>query len=193
MSSNESLSEDQWIAVLDANVLIPAALRDTLLRAAAAGMYSVRWSDEILAEVNRNLVVDVHLTEAQAQHIIIALTTYFPDAAVTEYAHLLDAMPNHPKDRHVLAAAVAAGAQIIVTQNLRDFPQEALAPLHVEAQSPDVFLTRLFEMNTDGMARILVQQAEDLHRPARTVEQVLDLLALDAPMFAGLVRAELAG
>ncbi len=103
-------------AVLDANVLLPAARRDTLLRAADAGLYQVRWSDDILAEVKRNLVGDWNLAEEQAERLMGVMREAFPDALVTGYATPIDGMPNHPKDRHVLAAAVACRATVIVTQ-----------------------------------------------------------------------------
>ena len=45
-----------FIVILDANVLLPLTLRDTLLRAAAGGFYQARWSKEILDEMERNLV-----------------------------------------------------------------------------------------------------------------------------------------
>src|SRR6476661_2512101 len=124
------------VSLLDACVLFPASLRDTLLRAAAAELYQARWSAEILEEVRRNLV-EKGRSEEQAQRLVDVIAKAFPEAMVTQYNHLIDQMPNHPKDRHVLAAAVVAGAEVIVTSNLRDFPQAALAPLNVEAQSPD--------------------------------------------------------
>ena len=52
----------------------------------------------------------------------------FPEALVTGYAYLTEVMRNDPRDRHVLAAAVRAGAAVIVTNNVRDFPVEACAP-----------------------------------------------------------------
>jgi predicted nucleic acid-binding protein len=130
-------------AVLDANVLLPAALRDTLLRAADAGLYQVRWSDDILAEVKRNLVGDWKLAEEQAERLMGVMREAFPDALVTGYATLIDGMPNHPKDRHVLAAAVACRATVIVTQNLRDFPSDALEPFNVQVQSADAFFVEV--------------------------------------------------
>lgn len=45
-----------FIVVVDANVLFPLTLRDTVLRVAAAGFYQLRWSREILDEMERNLV-----------------------------------------------------------------------------------------------------------------------------------------
>ncbi len=66
----------------------------------------------------------------------------FPEALVEDYELLVPAMPNHEKDRHVAAAALKAGAQVIVTHNLRDFGS---LPDGIEAQAPDDFLVDLFD------------------------------------------------
>ncbi len=102
--------------------------------------------------------------------------------------HGIIRMPNDPKDRHVLAAAVVCKAQVIVTQNLRHFPQEVLAPFEVETQSPDEFLTYLFYLVPKPMIEIIEEQAGDLHNPPQTVVDLLRALALQAPNFATLVR-----
>lgn len=102
---------------------------------------------------------------------------------------LVAKMPNDPKDRHVLAAAVAASAQLIVTHNLRDFPEAALAPYGIEACSPDVFLSRLLASEPNVMTRIVLQQAADLRSPPMTVDEVLHLLAQHAPAFVEAVRS----
>jgi hypothetical protein len=114
----------------------------------------------------------------------------FPEALITHHTTLIGAMRNHPKDRHVLAAAVACRAQVIVTQNLRDFPQEVLAPFEIVAQSPDEFLTHLFSLDSERMIKIIEEQASDLHNPPKSVTEVLETLAQHAPTFAKLVRKE---
>jgi predicted nucleic acid-binding protein len=179
-------------AVLDACVLFPAALRDTLLRAAAAGLYQPYWSAEILEEVRRNLVAKGKRPD-HIQRLINIIKEAFPEAMVTDYQHLTVRMPNDPKDRHVLAAAVAAGARLLVTDNLRDFPAGALAPYHVVPQSPDDFLLSLFTTDAHIMTRIILEQAQDLHNPPQTPLEVLNILALHAPVFAARVRAALGG
>ena len=54
-------------------------------------------------------------------------------------------------DRHVSAAAVRSGADVIVTQNLKDFPEEKLDPYGIEAQHPDTFITFLFDLNAGAV------------------------------------------
>ena len=91
----------------------------------------------------------------------------------------------------MLAAAVVCKAQIIVTDNLRDFPEEALTPFNNEAQSPDVYLSNLFHQTPERVAQLVVAQAADLRSPTKTVGDVLDTLAKQAPTFAHLVRSNL--
>ena len=114
-------------AVLDTCVLYSAPLRDTLLRAAAAGLYTPFWSIDILDELRRSLVEDARRTTVQADNLIAAMQEAFPDAMVTGHERHVPTMQNHPKDRHVLAAAVEAKAVNVVTFNLKDFTPEKLA------------------------------------------------------------------
>jgi predicted nucleic acid-binding protein len=177
--------------VLDACVLYPPILRDTLLRAAEEGLYQVHWNSEILEELRRNLIADAGLTETGARDLIDAMTAFFPEAEVTGYESLLFAMTNDQKDRHVLAAAVRASAQIIVTDNIRDFPASALDPFNIESQTPDIFLTHLVYLYPDVMVQIVQEQAADYRHPPRTVDDILTRLARRAPTFVRQVRARM--
>ena len=179
-------------AVLDVCVLFPASLRDTLLRAGQRDMYRMTWTDMILEEMRRNLVKNGKMNDAQSQRLVRIIQTTFPRAQVIEeYASLIDTMTNHPKDRHVLAAAVATDAQVIVTFNLRDFPQTALAPFAIEAQSPDSFLCHLLSQDQTGMLAVITEQAQALRNPSLTVTEVLSALAVHIPEFAQRIRPSL--
>ncbi len=174
--------------VLDACAIIPAPLRDTLLRAADAGLYRVQLTDDILEEARRNLISQIGLSEDKAERIVRAIKRQFPEAFVTQHTLLIESMPINDKDRHVLAAAVVTTAQVIVTQNLRDFPADALAPFNIDPQSPDDFLVHLFHLSAESMIRILVEQAKDLRNPPKTLPELLDTLKLHAPTFVYLVQ-----
>jgi predicted nucleic acid-binding protein len=126
-------------AFLDTCVLYPAYLCDTLLRLAEASAYRPLWSADILAELGRNLI-DRGISAERIDRRLAQMTRSFPDALVAGYESLTDGMTNHPKDRHVLAAAVRANAEVVVTFNLKDFPESALKPYDVEAIHPDEFL-----------------------------------------------------
>jgi predicted nucleic acid-binding protein len=171
--------------VLDANVLFSAAVRDTLLRAAARGLIQVYWSDEILDELVRNLMSDRGISVEQAGRLRAAVVRAFPEATVTGYESLVLAMPNDEKDRHVAAAAVLAVAHRIVTFNLDDF---AALPEGIEACHPDDLLLELFERDPADMVDLLREQAAALARPSRTVGELLNGLARQVPSFAVAVR-----
>lgn len=166
--------------VLDANVLFPFSLRDTLLRAAGEGFFQLYWSKEILDETTRNLVGTGRMTNEQSQYLRECMEDAFPEAEVTGYEALIDAMPNHPKDRHVAAAAVKIGAQVIVTSNIKDFDE---LPDGIEAQSPDEFLSNLFDLDPDGIVELLQAQAGALRNPPFTFAELLGGLAKTVPEF----------
>ena len=180
-----------FIVVLDANVLFPSSLRDTLLRAYEKSLYKMQCTEEILEEVQRNLVSKKQITEQQAHQLMDTIRKQFPESFVTNYQYLIDSMANTPKDRHVLAAAVACGAGVIVTNNLRDFPQHTLAPYEIEAQHPDDFLVQLFSLYPGVMVEIIVRQAKDLQRPAKTTQELLSTLNQHIPNFVSLIRASI--
>jgi len=121
-----------FTAVLDACVLIPMPLADTLLRLAAAPrLYLPKWTDQIMAEVSRNLIENFNISEEKTAYRESEIRRHFPEAWVDGYEDLIPAMTNQAKDRHVLAAAVRARAEIIVTYNRKDFSVESIAPFSI--------------------------------------------------------------
>ena len=136
-----------FVALLDANVLYPAYLRDALLRLAEAEIYQVRWSRQILDEMARNVLANnPDLPEERIERLLRTMESAFPEAIVTGHQPLVPSMTNDPKDRHVMAAAVRGRADVIVTLNVRDFPPEACEPYDVDVQTPDEFLQYQWEI-----------------------------------------------
>ncbi|MHB1469070.1 MAG: PIN domain-containing protein [Solirubrobacteraceae bacterium] len=180
-------------AVLDASVLYPLPLRDTLLRIAAEDLYRPRWSERILREATSNLIAHGRCNQSQAQRLIDSMQDAFDAATVsaTEIERLEPEMGNERKDRHVLAAAVAGEAETVVTLNLRDFPCSACEPLSIEAVHPDEFLLRLHRLDPVAVQAALVRQAASLTRPPLTVFDVIDRLAATVPEFATALRQDL--
>lgn len=175
-------------ALLDACVLAPAALRDTLLRSAEAYLYEPLWSEPILAETERTLVGSLNVSVQDAADLTATLREAFPDALVTGFDDLVSAMTVDPHDRHVAAAAIVGHAQVIVTLNMKHFPSAGLVHYHVDAQSPDAFLTHLFTLDPETMLQIIRHQAADLQSPAMTPGQVCDALRTTVPGFVTLLR-----
>ena len=88
-------------------------------------------------------------------------------------------MPNDPKDRHVLAAAVAVGATVVITTNVRDFAVDDAAGFRVAPQTPDDFLTSLLDDTTDEAAMTALREHASFH--GWTVAELLQLLATGTP------------
>ncbi|MEG4045870.1 PIN domain-containing protein [Microcoleus sp. Pol17_C1] len=162
--------------ILDSCVIFPMPLCDTLLRAAEAELYEVHFSQEILDGATRNLVKKGRMTEVKAARFQEVIKNTFPEAIIEVPASLVEAMTNHPGDRHVVAAAIVANAKVIVTDNLKHFPKEALEPYDIEAQHPDVFLTELFDNDPESMIEVIRQQVEDLKNPPHNVAEIIERL-----------------
>ena len=169
------------LVVLDACVLIPAALRDTLLRLAEPPrLYVPRWSEEIVAETVRNLQNRIGLSAEKTDYLAAQLRKHFAACWVFGYEQLIASMDNHPKDRHVLAAAVKCGAQVIVTYNKRDFPAASTERWGIEVQGPSTFLRNLYDLAPPTVVDKLKQQAQDL---GRTLREQLAVLRNAVPAF----------
>ena len=175
--------------VLDACVLIPAPLRDTLLRLAEhPRLYLPRWSDIIIGETVRNLQSRIGLSKEKTTYLIEQMRKHFADAWVTGYEPLMDAMTNDPKDRHVLATAVKCGASVIVTYNKRDFPASATEPWGIEIQGPSTFLRHQYDLNPSIVIDKLHAQARNL---GRTLPEQLLVLRKAVPSFVDTVCQDL--
>ncbi|MDT9689567.1 PIN domain-containing protein [Streptomyces sp. P9(2023)] len=117
-----------FTVVYDACVLYPSTLRDLLIRIAQAGLVRAKWTDRILDEVFRNLQANrPELDPTKLARTRELMMRAVRDCLVKDYEPL-EAVLELPDadDRHVLAAAVKSRAQLIVTNNLKDFPQETL-------------------------------------------------------------------
>jgi len=163
-------------------------LRDTLICTAEAGLYQPYWSQEILDGATRNLVSQGTMAAEQAMNLETIIKGAFAEAMVEVPEGLAKVMTNHSGDRHVLAAAVTAKADIIVTSNLKHFQAKDLAPWNIKAQSPDDFLTHLYALYPDTMVEVVRRQSQALKKPPMAVTELLDLLSKrDLPKFASNV------
>ncbi|GAB2892402.1 hypothetical protein GCM10027093_29630 [Paraburkholderia jirisanensis] len=168
-----------FTVVYDACVLYPAPLRDLLMRLALTDLYRARWSNMIHDEWTRNVLENRKDLNVEA----IARTRRLMDAHVREalvenFEHLIPTieLPD-PDDRHVLAAAMHAGAEVIVTFNLKDFPAEVLNKHGVSAQHPDDFIFDLFDLHAAKVLEAAATHRNALTRPPKSVGAYLDMLA----------------
>jgi predicted nucleic acid-binding protein len=162
-------------AFLDTCVLLKSYLCDTLLSIAEAGVYRPLWSSMVMTELECNLARR-GLDEKQVAHRIGQMNRAFPDAAVTGYEAMISDMTNDPKDRHVLAAAIRGGAEILVSENLRDFPPAAVRPYGIEVVSQDAFLLDQLDLRPAEVLSALRRQASRYRREPRDVAALLAIL-----------------
>lgn len=143
--------------LLDANVLFPTVLREMLLGAAAGGAFAPLWSARILEEWARATRRLPEGAEAVARAEIAALRDRWPAAEVAPDEDMIArlSLPD-PGDRHVLAAAIAGGADVLMTRNRADFPTRTLARHGILLREPDGFLT---ELAAEGRAIVAVADA----------------------------------
>ncbi|MEA2690189.1 MAG: hypothetical protein QOJ39_2293 [Candidatus Eremiobacteraeota bacterium] len=166
-------------------------LCDTVLRLAALGLFEAYWSETILSEVGRTLA-KFGKSQVQIERRLSQMRQAFPEAIVAGFDFLIPAMTNDEKDRHVLAAAVSAGVNQVVTQNTRDFPPESADPYEIEILSPDEFLLNVVDLYPKQTLVAIRQQSEALRRE-NGLDAVISKLAMQVPQFAQaidtLVRA----
>jgi predicted nucleic acid-binding protein len=167
-----------FVVMYDASVLYPSTLRDLLIRIAQSGLAQAKWTEQILDEMfaaltrNRQDLDPVKLTRTRD-----LMAKAVRDWKVTGYEPLIDSLKlPDPDDRHVLAAAIRARAQVIVTANLRDFPVEDLRPWDIEPKSPDEFVHDQIGLDRAAVYAAIQQIADSWRNPPGSADDVLDRL-----------------
>lgn len=138
----------RFTAVLDANVLHSYPLTSLLLELAEARLFRPVRSADIHAEWMRSVqAARSGIQTALLERRRAAMDAALPDACVKGYERLIASLTlPDADDRHVLAAAIRARAQVIVTFNGKDFPRSVLAGFDIAAQHPDTFVRRLVDV-----------------------------------------------
>jgi predicted nucleic acid-binding protein len=183
-----------YAATLDACVLVPISLADTLLRIAEKQLFRPVWSERILDETRRAiLAVHPHIDPALIDRRIWFMTEAFPGAVAKNLEPIEAglALPD-PNDNHVVAAAIRGHCQAIVTANLKDFPSHILDALDIEAISPDDFLLNQLDLVTRAVMDSIREQARATSHPLLDVEELLVSIGrAGAPNFADEVLKRL--
>jgi predicted nucleic acid-binding protein len=167
-----------FTAFYDANVLYRSELRNLLMRLAMTGLFRARWSEGVHKEwMTRLLANRPDLTPDKLQRTRALMDKHAEYALVTGYEDLIEGLrlPD-PDDRHVLAAAIRGRADVIVTQNVKDFPSGALEPFGIEAQHPDEFIVHLLDLEAARVIDAARQHRESLKNPAKTASEYIEML-----------------
>lgn len=166
------------VAVLDANVLYSAPLRDFFMRMAVEGLFAPRWTEDIHEEWMRALIERrPDLSPKRLRRTRRLMDRAVDDCLVSGYGHHIEELDlPDPGDRHVLAAAIEADAGYIVTANLEDFPSEPLDAYGIEAIRPDDFAHLLLEVDLEGVVEAARGQWRSLRNPLKSKVEFLAAL-----------------
>jgi len=164
-------------AFLDASVLYPVSLRNLLMRLTLERLYQARWSADVHAEWIKAVLEDhPHIPASRLHDLSNAMDTHAQDAVVTGYENLIPSLTLPDlDDRHVLAAAIVGRADIIVTRNLRDFPDATLAVYKIKAQHPDEFIQHLIGLAPETVVDVVRKQQASLRNPPVSMTDLLSL------------------
>ncbi|MEM1214129.1 MAG: PIN domain-containing protein [Bacteroidota bacterium] len=164
----------QFTCVLDTNVIYPIELRDILLWFAHYDLYTPKWSKGIFTEWI-SVMKQKGVSDLEVEKRTNWLLEAFPDAMVEHYEFLIDSLElPDPDDRHVLAAAIKTNANLIVTNNLKDFPYEALEPHGILAKSADDFLTDIIDIDCKRAVDVFKELVLNRRNPVMDEYAVLE-------------------
>jgi predicted nucleic acid-binding protein len=183
--------------IYDACVLYPASVRDLVVELARTGLLRAKWTARIHIEWIDAVTRDrPELDRTRLERVAQLVNSAVPDCLVTGFESLepgLTSLPD-PNDRHVLAAAIHCGAQQIVTFNLRDFPDTAVAPYCIRAIHPDAFLEHLLDLNSEATCEAIRRIRRRLANPPYSAEEMIvnyerHGLAVSASILRGCVNS----
>jgi predicted nucleic acid-binding protein len=176
--------------LFDACVLYPAPLRDLLMRLATTELFHARWSDAIHDEWIRSVLEQRPELKEQLARTRKLMNAHVMNSLITGYEHLIETLDlPDPGDRHVLAAAITGGVDVLVTKNLKDFPANALAPFGIEAQHPDTFISTLLRQHETTVTAAMARHRAALRNPPKSADDYLQtLIAQDLPQTVALLR-----
>lgn len=180
------------ILFLDANVLYSACCRDLLLEAALDSLCHCRWSGQVLSEVRMALLRQrPDLRPSQINRLFDLLGLACPEARNEVRSRRSLRLPKlvDESDAHVISAAYVAGADVIVTYNLRHFPSHVLKPLGIKALSPDRWLLAQAEQRPDRLRALVERCRQRLrHPPLNRTTHLKALRSAGLPLLANYLE-----
>jgi predicted nucleic acid-binding protein len=163
-----------FTAFFDTNVLVPGSIRDLLMQIATTGVFRAKWSQLVMDDLRRILIDRLGRPCEKVDHLLRALIDHARDPIVVGFEPTIAGLTlPDPDDRHVLAAAIHANAGVIVTFNLKHFPEEALFPFAIEAQHPDEFIANLLDLHPGEVLTSVRTILGRLRNPPKTLNELL--------------------
>ena len=180
---------------VDTSVLFPFSVMDLFLALTENGLHEMLWSDELLEEWKHVIVREQRRSAESAASITAAIREFFGDLRIAPdtYRDMIDTMPGADPDDHVhTAAAIAGGADTLVTRDTTGFPAGPLADLGLTVLDPDTYLIDLFEEYPDDVTATVVELARSKTRPPMMANDLLATLErAGLATFPALVSANL--
>lgn len=166
----------RFTCVLDTCVVYPIDIRDLLLWFAHFDLYRPKWSQTIFDELY-TVMIKKGMPDEKAKEQIQRINAAFPDALVNNYEELIATLCLPDKrDCHVLAAAIKSDANLIVTNNLKDFDNEYLSRFGLCAKNADDFITDTIDLNPELAKEAFTTMVAHRSNPSLDEYQVLDIL-----------------
>jgi hypothetical protein len=177
-SAGGDMAFEPSAAVFDACILYPFHLRNILIQLAVDRLIEARWTDEIHDEWIRNLATRASAIPIERlQDTRRLMNAALPSAGVDGYQdHILKVTLPDPDDRHVVAAGIAAGASIIVTWNLRHFPVRELKKFGLRRETPDAFVSGLYDNVSDLVISSLANARRNLTKTRLSAADFVKIL-----------------
>jgi len=167
-----------YTALFDANVLYPAPMRDILLQLTMTDIFRGRWTKDIHEEwINALMRNEPHRNRKSLERTRNLMDQSTRDCLIEGYESLIPVLelPDE-NDRHVLAAAITGRCDVIVTQNIKDFPRDALLPYGIETQHPDDFLINQLDISPGLFCACIRKIRRRLKNPPLSIRDYLDVL-----------------
>jgi predicted nucleic acid-binding protein len=162
---------DRFTALIDACCLAGALRRNILLSLAEAGFYRIQWSEKILVEAGE-AIAKITAGKADVPKQIDVMKQAFEEAMIDDFAAIEEALKQSPlkdaNDAHVIAAAIHGAADIIVTDNIKDFPKTVLDQFGIEAMTADEFIADCIDLNKVAAMSAINKMRKRFNNPKYT-------------------------
>lgn len=137
-------------------------------------LFTLAWSDELLSELSRVLSEKKKLSREAVDGFIEAIKSVSPLGRIdpSYYQHLIARMLGSDPSDHVFSAAVRGGqVDVLITDNLSDFPASDVGE-QCKVCTPDEFFSTLIRKYPLEMNLIIREIIEQLIRPHLTLEEL---------------------